>query len=336
MKKITKLLVVLLGLFVVATSCTKEGPAGPAGEDGVNGTVNCVKCHDNSQEIFAKSNQWAASTHALGGNYERNGTDCAPCHTSQGFREVLTTGAMATATDISNPNPPNCYTCHNIHETYTESDWDLANTDAVEFWIDGTVSDQGTANMCIGCHQSRPLTIPDPTKPNDSTSITSPYWGPHHGPQGPMFAGVSGYEVGTGYTNSQHTNMVDNSCVDCHMADPYGTQAGGHVMSMTYMYHGHDAVWQEGCKSCHTDASALETKIEVTQLAIETLLDSLAGYLKAEGVMSTSGSPVPGKYTNKWAGAMYNYKFISEDRSNGVHNYAYSKKLLENTIADVK
>lgn len=338
MKISFKIFSIVCGLLIVMASCTKEGPAGADGAAGADGTVDCVKCHDNSQEIYAKTNQWAASGHATGGNYERNGEDCAPCHTSQGFLEVLATGGMTTATAISNPNPPNCYTCHNIHESYTEEDWALTNTEPVEFWINGVTSDQGTANMCISCHQTRvPSPAIDAANGTASVTISSPYWGPHHGPQGPMFAGTAGYEIGSGYTNSYHTANLENSCVDCHMAEAYGIQAGGHAMGITYEYHGSDAVYQAGCTDCHTDASALTAKIDDTQDNIEVLVDSLANVLIAGGYLdAASHRIVPGTYTNDEAGAVYNYLFVAEDRSAGVHNYKYAKKLLENSIAAVK
>jgi hypothetical protein len=283
------------------------------------------------------SNQWAHSTHATGGNYERNAKDCAPCHTSQGFLEIIQTGMMETDVAISNPNPPNCYTCHNIHDTYTTDDWSFTTSDPVEFWINNEVSDQGKANVCITCHQTR---IPDPLPdPNASGTVTvsSPYWGPHHGPQGPMFAGTAGYEVGSGYTNSNHTTMIDNSCVDCHMAEAYGTQAGGHVMAASYAYHGSTSVLTAGCTDCHTDASALETKIENTKLEIAALADSLGNQLIADGLLDGSSHRIiPGTYSNDQAGAVYNYLFVVEDRSNGMHNYKYAKKLLQNSLAALK
>ncbi len=58
---------------MILASCTKEGPAGLAGKDGSDGTSECITCHDDSQQIFEKSNQWASSGHAMNGNFERNG-----------------------------------------------------------------------------------------------------------------------------------------------------------------------------------------------------------------------------------------------------------------------
>jgi len=137
MKKLSFLLLIVAAVTFVFTSC--EGPAGPQGPEGPQGetgatgpqgpegpagTAGCITCHDNNQVITAASAQWEASVHATGGNAERNGADCAPCHTSQGFLEVNAAGDFAsglgnksTAAAIDNPNQINCYTCHNIHDS---------------------------------------------------------------------------------------------------------------------------------------------------------------------------------------------------------------------------
>lgn len=346
MKKLTFLSIFALlvaSAILVISGCTKEGEQGPAGppgtngtngENGINGTdgtAGCILCHDASQVMFAKINQWENSGHATGGNFERNGTSCAPCHTSQGFREVLVTGEQVTAEAINNPNPINCYTCHKVHETYTTDDWGLTTTDAFALWINGEVYDYGASNQCAHCHQPR---IPDPLPVvgGDDVTVTSPYWGLHHGPQSNMFLGTGGYEVGTGYTNSSHTTMISNGCVECHMATAYGVQAGGHSFGMTYSYHGHDVVNQAGCVACHTDPDALETKIEETKADIDQLLTDLKVILMDIGVLDDSDHIVPGTWTADQAGGVLNYNMVREDRSGGSHNYAYAKKLLENTI----
>lgn len=336
-KKFTTFTTLMVGLVLMTASCTKEGPAGADGKDGQSGTVDCIKCHEGSQKIFERETQWAASGHATNGNFERNGADCAPCHTSQGFLETLETGAMVCATDIANPMPPNCYTCHSIHDSYTEDDWTLTNQDPQEFWMNGVTSDQGTANQCIRCHQGRELTpYPDLNDLTATVTITSSRYGPHHGPQGMLFAGTGGMELGTGYTNSSHTTMLDNSCIDCHMGEPFGVQAGGHQMGMTYLYHGVDAVWEGNCVSCHTDGATVHTKVEAAQDEIKVLHDSLHVILEGKGFITSSGSVVTGSYTNLEAAIIYNYKYIEEDKSWGIHNYKYSKKLLENSITAAK
>lgn len=331
MKRNLYLFICLFAAAMFFASC--EGPEGPPGEDG---TAVCSECHDNSQLIVTKEVQYHASTHFTGGNFERNGSSCAPCHTSQGFLEVVETGEMATNMDVTDPAPPNCYTCHNIHDTYTSDDWNLTKTDAVNFWIAEGTYDAGSSNLCAQCHQSR-VPNPLPEVGGSDVTISSPYWGVHHGPQSNIIAGIGGYEISgsTAYENSAHTSAIDEGCVTCHMAEAYGDQAGGHQMGMTYSYHGHDVVNLAGCTSCHSDESALETKIETTQTEIETLLASLADKLVTAGALSATNGTVPGTYSANVAGALMNYRLVEEDRSGGVHNYKYAKALLENSIASI-
>lgn len=317
----------MVGLLILFASCTKEGPAGADGADGAAGTVDCIKCHDNSQKIYTRSLQWASSGHAIGGNFDRNSTSCAPCHTSQGFLEVLQTGNSTTADAIENPTNINCYSCHDIHKTYTEDDWNLTASDPVDFLHLAVNSDQGTSNLCINCHQSRTVDPwPDVADPTGSATITSYRYGPHHGPQGNLFAGTGGYEIGTGYTNSSHTNGLTNSCVTCHMGEADGVESGGHSMGFNATQ----------CASCHSDATALETKIATTQSNITVLLDSLGTILTNKGHLAANGYVTTGTYTNEEAGIIFNYKLVAEDRSLGVHNYPYIKTLLENSIAAAK
>ncbi len=339
-------LLAVAAVFVIS-SC--EGPAGPAGADGADGadgtngengingedgTAVCHVCHNDDQTMFAFVNQWEHSTHATGGNYERNGTSCAPCHTSQGFLERMATGEEVTTEAINNPNPINCYTCHKIHETYTTADWDFTYSDPVELWYAGDADamyDMGKSNICANCHQAR-VVSPVPVVGGDDLEITNKRYGMHHGPVANMFVGAGGYEVGSGYSNSLHSTMVENGCVTCHMATAYGAQAGNHTFGVAYEYHGGMVINEAGCVACHPDG--IETIVEETQAEINMLLDELNQILMDQGVLDEDHYViVPQTLTADQAGAVVNYKFVLEDRSGGVHNPTYAKKILENTIA---
>ncbi|MCD4682044.1 MAG: hypothetical protein K8R86_02070 [Bacteroidales bacterium] len=336
---------ILFGAMLVFASCTKEGAPGTDGqdgadgEDGINGddgTASCILCHDNTQVMFAKINQWESSIHATGGNFERNGTSCAPCHTSQGFLERMETGEQVTAASISNPNPINCYTCHWIHNEYTPADWAITYTDPVTLWHPAGKAevDLGTGNLCANCHQSF-IPNPFPVPGGDNVTIGSPYWGAHHGPVANVIAGAGGYEVdgSLAYTPASfHSTNVEKSCITCHLATAYGVQAGGHNMSMTYAYHGHDVVNSAGCIDCHTDPDALETKIEDTKTEIGALLDELFGLLTTQGVLDSTYHAIPQEMTVDQAGGVLNFNMVREDKSHGIHNYNYAKALLTNSI----
>lgn len=332
---------IFIGL-AVTTSCTKEGPAGKDGIDGEkgidgnNGTATCIQCHDNSQTIFSKSMQWEASGHATGGTFVQNGTNCASCHTSQGFLERMAEGTTTTAAAISNPNPVNCYTCHEIHQTYTPADWALTHTDVVDYWHTAGSSaspDFGAGNLCANCHQARPVN-PWPTLGSSETyAVTNFRYGPHYSPVGNMIGGFGGYEIpgSLTYTNSPHSS-IENGCVTCHMAPAIGNVSGGHQMGWNV----------NGCVDCHS--SGIQAELTLLQAEFAGYMSTLKQILSDKGIITFDGYLMGSDGVNRASasnpanlpavelGAFYNYKFVYGDNSGGAHNYKYARALLKNTI----
>ena len=314
------------------------GPTGPAGPQG-DGTQNCVLCHGSSQLIAAKQFQWEHSVHALGGHYERNATSCAGCHTSQGFLERIETMSPngVTAEPIEDPLPQNCYTCHQIHRTYTADDWAFTQPDPVTLWVGGQTVDLGKANVCISCHQSRVASpaLPDPST-GGTVDIQTTRYGPHHGPQGVMLPGLNGYELegSQAYENSAHTLLLANNtsgaCIVCHMGTAQATESGGH----TFRVISEDGeINTAACSACHPVAADVEALVEDRQAQIEEKLAELEQLLVDRGLYNaSSGQNTKGEFTGHEAGALYNFKFVEEDKSRGVHNFKYAYALLVNSI----
>ncbi len=345
MKKLSflRFMLAMLAMASVAlVSCTKEGPAGPAGTngvdgkdgedgiDGVDGTATCIVCHDNSQMLEAKVTQWEESFHATGDAFARNTGECAICHTSQGFRGNLdgTYDYTATGAIITNPNPPNCYTCHNIHSTYSTDDWGLTVSSAVALRNTETTFDFGKSNICASCHQGRTVT-PFPVIGGADVTVTNTRYGVHHGPMANVFTGVGLFNYGT-VSNSLHTTMVTDACVTCHMANGYGAQSGGHAM---YMRNESGTLNTAGCISCHTDATALVAEVTALQTEVADLLVQLKAKLDAAGCTAPgSDNSIAGTYSPLVGGALLDYKALTEDKSLGVHNPTYVKGLLTNLI----
>jgi hypothetical protein len=346
MKK-TRFILGIIALFISGSvffaACTKEGPAGKDGKDGVDGeagingtdgTATCIQCHDNTQALFAKTSQWANSTHAVGGHQFENRTTCAACHTSQGFIEQITTDTILVA--VADPNPINCYTCHNVHKSYTTGDWALTTVAPVTSRVNNATFDFGNANLCANCHQGRTIN-PKVTVGGPDVTLTSTRYGMHHGPQANVLKGIGGgcLEFGSGYQNSQHGTSIENGCINCHMSSAVGNLTGGHTMTIANEEEGDNF---SGCggDNCHGDGSTLEDDVAALKTDVQALLDALKLKLDAAGItVAGSMSPIKGTYPSKVAGAYVNYQVITEDRSLGVHNPKYIKKLLENTIAEL-
>jgi hypothetical protein len=321
------------------------GPAGPNGQngaDGVAGTTSCMDCHESSQLIAAKVFQYKMSGHYTGGHYYENATSCAVCHTSQGFLERLELGGMTTSATIEDPLPPNCYTCHQIHQSYTTEDWNFTKSEAEAFWVTDEIIDIGKGNQCVGCHQSRirELGIPsDPLPPAlDSDSmiyLNTTRYGPHHGSQGLMFVGTGGAERSdVTFESSPHTTLITDACITCHMAtfDPE-LGLGGHQFGVV---NEEGEMNTAGCIQCHS-ADEAESLREETQAEIRTMLYALGGRLMELGLLrDTTGAnawrTVQDTFPSAHVGALYNAIFIYEDQTLGVHNAKYARALLEESM----
>src|SRR5680860_344784 len=292
----------------------------------------CSDCHNDTTLIVSKEVQYSASVHGSGLNFERSTADCAICHTSEGFTERVAAGTFEVAADIQNASPVNCRTCHNIHDTYTSADWSLRTAEPVTLELTGDVYDKGSSNLCASCHQPRPETAV-PVAGSGDYEITSARFGPHHGPQSSMLLGVGGYGEYKG--SSVHYDAVDNGCLDCHMTDSaYGKQAGGHTFKMAYDYHGTETEFLAGCLKCHEDIESFDRNGVETEIA--TMVEELRGLLVKQGLIDEADAGIVGTFSAEQAGALWNYKAVTEDRSNGLHNPGYAKFLLTTGIDTLK
>ncbi|HRR93186.1 MAG TPA: hypothetical protein P5348_04300, partial [Bacteroidales bacterium] len=124
-------LIAAAAVALLLSSC--EGPMGMAGKDA---NESCTKCH-NPEVTGAKSIEYAHSVHYEGEAFEEGTrTNCAPCHSHQGFLYVVknntpvtfvqngssyTNSCVVNAATASLPGPISCFTCHSsLHSTYTD------------------------------------------------------------------------------------------------------------------------------------------------------------------------------------------------------------------------
>lgn len=325
MKKLVAVLFVALAfsLFGCKGPEGPVGPAGTAGKDGQNAgfvyfegfkdSLKCASCHnpDNDSTYYMKGRayQWNQSKHALGGDNERNGENCAACHTTEGFMEYAKKGFVSqVVTPQLRPSPPGCFACHSPHSKGNFSLRDTAATVITSF-VEG-VSNQtfnyGRGNLCVKCHQTRtaspmsPKPNPAKTAATDTISITSSRWYPHYGVQGQMLMGKGGFEFASGsYGTSTHTNAIKVGCPQCHMVEmAYATstpgvlssggtgKAGGHTMNISYESNGVETFLLTSCNTtaCHNgNLKSIDYKGATTiglnlgaQTTIKRYLDTLS------------------------------------------------------------
>jgi hypothetical protein len=107
-------------------------------------------------------------------------------------------------------------------------------------------------------------------------------------------------------------------------------------MWMGYDYYGSTVLNTASCNTtgCHGEEEDVQALTEEFQAEIAGLLTELKMKLDATGITAEgSDNSVPGTYSGTVGGACLNYKALTEDKSLGVHNPKYIKKLLQNTIA---
>jgi hypothetical protein len=330
-----------IALIIFFAACTKEGPAGPAGKDGTNGTngidgkdgkdggTTCTTCH-NQAVVEGIAAQYELSKHSYGeAAFEEAGnTGCGPCHEAEAFKYVVANNTPATFTlntttmkyannYASIPSAAygeiNCFTCHiKLHTNYDSTDLPGLTTVAPVAlnMRAGLVSvdlpaDGGTSNLCVKCHQPRPMTTSTSLwngalVPYDSFALTPTLvWFDsavgnkrpnkqvpsyrmhlHYGTVGAAYAGKGAIEF-TGpetYMNSVHTTVA--SCQDCHMASITG-RAGGHTFFAKGNFNGCNT---SDCHSANPINSSNSAYWTTPRKTIQDLLVAIAAKLTSNGV----------------------------------------------------
>ncbi len=284
---------------------------------------SCFSCHsDADTKLVDAEQQWDRSRHATGSTLNENDSSCKGCHTSEGFI-ARATGTPAPDT-IENPTAIHCFTCHSPH---TSGDFRLRWT-ANATIMDGTTYDLGAGNICVACHQARrDVNVYVAGQP----SLTS-RWGPHYGTQGDMLLGSNGYEYASySYERSTHREATEDGCLDCHYKATSQYVVGGHSFEMESTVNGEEVLNTGACAPCHGPVS--DFNLGAVQDSVDVLLEDLKANLITAGLLdATTGLPKTVKTSADSAGAVWNYRMISDDRSKGVHNPKYVMGLLKSSI----
>ncbi len=306
-------------------------------------TGACAQCHDEPSEHI-KMAEWKNSAHAVTTTDPAGNATCVGCHTENGFigRETGATTVDTTYGAI------NCQTCHEPHgQTTPANDTHLIRNMGPVTLADGTiVTDAGEGALCMNCHQSR-----EKASTYASTTPGSAHFGPHEGPQADMLEGVNGYTYGQTIPTSAHQYAVANTCVGCHAqtvasTDPAFLQAGGHTFMMSATPAGSSTPEQlvGVCQTCHgPDITTFNFplfdydgtgNIQGVQTEVQYLLDQLSALLPPLGQPKTALN-IDATWTQPQLEAAYNWLFVTNDGSKGIHNMAYTVGLLKASIANL-
>ena len=362
-QRLLQLLMILAsGFFFQCTSDPIPGPPGADGKDGidgvdgvdgVDGTASCISCHSNStrEPLLA---QFELSVHATGSAWQRGASaSCAQCHGEEGFIDYVTFGAVDTAGYAGIVSPMYCSTCHDKHETFDfendGQDYALRNEGPQTLVLDPTytIDFEGASNNCVTCHQPRNSYEIPAVNPDGTYLVNTTRFGPHHGPQSTLLEGILGAQIAgsTGYPGvASATHRTGSSCVNCHMSEGATEAEGGHTWVPT----------EEACITCHTNG--VPSEINGYTAGMATLAGLLANVVGQEFERDADNNPVydangdlvltgnqvigiivnnssqRGLFSTEAAQAAWNYMTLYEDNSKGIHNPAYARALLNNSI----
>lgn len=306
---------------------------------------DCNQCHDApTHHIYGT--EWLHSGHAItptspsGPGRE----SCIGCHTGKGF--IARMNGQTNNLDTTYI-PINCQACHEPHgdTTPTNNPGMIRTLASVTFENGTNVTTGGKGLLCMQCHHARVDANTYASNPQNASSR----FGPHHGPQGDMIEGVNGYTYGEDIPSSAHGKAVPDTCVTCHMQEvgsssPQFTLAGGHTFNVSSTNG--DLV--AACQTCHgpsvTDFDIAlkdydgDGEVDGVQTEVQHLLDDLSSLLpNSKGVLDgLVKTPVTAtNWTPAQMEAAYNYTFVEEDGSMGIHNTAYTVGLLKASIANL-
>lgn len=342
MKTLRTLGFALAGLALIFAGCDREitGDVEAIADTSSN---DCFACHngadDLGSEVVMATRQWENSQHGSGENM-RTGS-CAGCHTTEGFIERFSDHEFASDAY----NAVGCFACHDPH---ANGDFELRTTTAVTLG-NGATFDRGRGNLCASCHHGRRDVE---TYVVDDTEMSN-HFGPHHSCQADMLIGENAYEY-AGYDydeNSWHATGVTDACVKCHFEVSDGYVMGGHTFWMEADEEENtDACNVDGCHVNDTEIDdfdrmtaydfdedgdteeGVQTEIEDLMEELQTILidAGLLEYIAEDGIWEpTDELVVPNADT---LGAVFNWAFVHEDKSHGIHNTRYAAALLISSI----
>ena len=292
--------------------------------------------------------QWSESGHNFypGARFMSTRDGCLDCHAAEGFRAVAL-GIELTEEEIAAPKDHgvSCIACHEG----TDNNIDMLGLRvAGDVTLpNGVVVSAGVSAPCMTCHNTR--------RGAPEEYVLDSHRGPHHGPQAEMLAGTGAIQYGQSLGSSVHTLVTFEGCLTCHKAlapgeGEYGeNHIGGHSFQVkwdagTPEDPRDDVEHLETCRRCHPGLETFDRVanadydgdglLEGVQTEVQGLLDALLAVLPQdeEGALSIPSDLELTTVEERMAA--YNYRFVLEDRSMGVHNTAYAVNLLRLTYEE--
>jgi trimeric autotransporter adhesin len=319
----------------------------------VSSKSNCNGCHIEGAANKTIRLQWKATGHGLttdkAWSYDdfKTMAGCVTCHTTTGFIAYSTgkvTSAWGNAADKTK-EVLRCDGCHNNVVT-----GEVRTVSPVKPYADETGytnRDVGMSNICMACHSG----------PKNGRSIisadfsTQPFIAPHYLSSGGTLHGKAGYhfpgKTYAFYSSNTHRRVgmgnffgtgIFGPCTTCHM-----TSSRNHSLATVSMDQtgAATAIVTPVCTSCH--GSALDTTLlNSDRAAFANALDVLKAGLASKGFVFSGNDPFfnntnwgTGQAGANTMGAAFNYVLLRSEPGAYVHNSAYAKQLIADSIVAV-
>jgi len=308
----------------------------------------CVRCHTAPGFIG-----WATAGGMSAQNLYPTNLIAANAYSTN----ILTTAPDTTYEAVT------CQACHDPHNASNPNQLRLGYNVTLS---DGTVvTNAGAGGFCMECHNSRGGSV---TNTFAKYPLNQPNWaggvgfGTHDSPQGDMLEGVNAVTYGQVIPSAPHMNVVSNTCVGCHMqtiaaTDPAFTLAGGHTTKMSYTNSlGAKIPVAYVCTQCHGNVTNFDIPVpdyvgygysQGIQTQVQILLNQLSMLLPnstyqanpanyvADGLVKTTIRTTQTNWPTKFLQAVYNWQYVANDGSLGVHNGPFAVGLLKASIANL-
>ena len=307
----------------------------------------CGECHHENvqwERSFHSQEDDRAFTYPAGPGRE----SCVKCHAGGGYIDFAN-GVPQDEYRVE-VQAHTCAVCHDPHDATNPHQLRVYD-EVVLPGSDTPVTGLGSSATCMVCHNGR-------RAPEDGGL-------PHYTLGGAALLGINGETYGVELGNTAHTAMT--TCVDCHMAATPGVSAhdgvlepgedkvGGHTFAVKFMQAGDDDDGFENvlnaCSSCHSGLDTLnrtahgdydgDGTTEGVQDETKGLLALLQAELVAFGAEDVGHYPywrygdLEGDALDSAKKAAWNYQYVLEDASYGIHNTKYLIGLAQLSIEDL-
>jgi len=313
----------------------------------------CAKCHD-ALTHHPKGTQWQNAAHSEGvssaagrstqqgrtGYPAADGFSCNGCHSTYGF--IARTDPASDLRDengeplVTGMPALTCAGCHDPHGK--ENEHQLRRVENVTLEDGYEITKGGLGRFCMTCHHARTGAEDYLSEPHSRFS------GSHYNAQADMLFGRNAVTFGRTLPNSTHKDVLEDTCVSCHMyetpaeGEPGHNQVGEHSFNVSFTTESGETIDNVArCRTCHEpDMETFDDRMSRFDYDEDGVIEGAQNEVR--GLMDIVGMLLPpigepefdrrAERTPLQAKGAWNYRLVDYDQSMGVHNFQFAVNLL--------